>query len=340
MTRGTAGDTLSRRGFFGRSASALAALPMVASTHSGLSCEPAGRPLSPGSDAGTTPDITAQTDAAHHLAIDVEINGKGPFRFVVDTGADKSVIATDIAQALNLVPGDGILVEGIVRTVPAVTVGLERLSFRQFSRTELRVAVLPRAMLGADGYLGLDVIDGYLVTFDFARGVLRIEETNSNLAIFMDQPRLARVPMYGAAGHLRSINCNVDGIEATAFIDTGAEVSMGNTELLAALSRETPLSPKRAIVPLTGVTGGLITGELVPISNTKLASLRFYGGNVVIADLQIFGLWGLSKTPALLIGMNYLRTFSSVAIDYSRKEARFKLAEARDDRTAGGDNSA
>jgi hypothetical protein len=50
------------------------------------------------------------------------------------------------------------------------------------------------------------------------------------------------------------------------------------------------------------------------------------GCNIVIADLQIFRLWGLSDTPALLIGMNFLRQFSQVSIDYGRKELRFEMA--------------
>jgi hypothetical protein len=48
---------------------------------------------------------------------------------------------------------------------------------------------------------------------------------------------------------------------------------------------------------------------------------------LAIADLQIFELWGLTKTPALLIGMNYLRSFSRVSIDYGREEFRFEMAD-------------
>jgi hypothetical protein len=46
----------------------------------------------------------------------------------------------------------------------------------------------------------------------------------------------------------------------------------------------------------------------------------------VIADLQVFDIWGLSPKPALLIGMNYLRQFLIVSIDYGLKEIRFDLA--------------
>jgi hypothetical protein len=47
---------------------------------------------------------------------------------------------------------------------------------------------------------------------------------------------------------------------------------------------------------------------------------------VVVADFRIFDVWGLRQQPALLIGMNLLRQFSKVSIDYGRKELRFDLA--------------
>jgi hypothetical protein len=40
----------------------------------------------------------------------------------------------------------------------------------------------------------------------------------------------------------------------------------------------------------------------------------------------VFVIWGLSRKPALLIGMNYLRQFARVPIDYRIKEIRLDLA--------------
>jgi len=42
--------------------------------------------------------------------------------------------------------------------------------------------------------------------------------------------------------------------------------------------------------------------------------------------MQIFGIWRLTHEPALLVGMNFLRQFAQVSIDYGRKEIRFDLA--------------
>jgi len=44
-----------------------------------------------------------------------------------------------------------------------------------------------------------------------------------------------------------------------------------------------------------------------------------------------FDQWGISTKPAILIGMDYLRKFTSVTIDYRHKEITFELAKASPD---------
>ncbi|MGC9953159.1 MAG: aspartyl protease family protein [Rhizomicrobium sp.] len=270
--------------------------------------------------------IAADEDAANHLTINVTLNGKGPFRFVVDTGADRSVIAEDVAGLLGLLHQRQVMVEGVVRTIPAQTVRLGNISFGPVSRDNLDVPILPRGLLGADGYLGLDTIDGYRVTLDFKNRALEVSQPRHAQPYSWAPPDEVLVPVAGRFGHLRSISCKADGIRTTAFIDTGAEVSVGNAKLLEALMEVSPTYLKLETVPLTGVTGGVVQGHITTINRVHLNALILDTCNILIADLQIFDLWGLSGTPALLIGMNFLREFSQVSIDYGCKELRFELA--------------
>jgi predicted aspartyl protease len=270
--------------------------------------------------------IAAEKDAASHLTINVAINGEGPFRFVVDTGADRSVIADDVAGRLGLLHQRQVMVEGVVRTIPAQTVRLDNLSFGPVSLSNLYVPVLSRSLLNADGYLGLDAIDGYKVTLDFKNRALLVSQPRHQQFIGWRPPSETVVPVVGQFGHLRSLNCRADGVRTIAFIDTGAEVSVGNAKLLEALMEISPTYLKLETVPLTGVTGGVVQGHITTVNSVHLNALTFDGCNIVIADLQIFDLWGLNDTPALLIGMNFLRQFNRVSIDYGRKELRFNLA--------------
>jgi len=277
-------------------------------------------------DPAEAQKVAAGTDAASHLTIKVTIGGKGPFRFVVDTGADRSVIADDVAIALGLIAGPIVNVEGVVRTVSARTVTLSDIAFGGVSKEHLVIPVLPRAFLDADGYLGLDVIDGYRVTLDFRNNALMVERPRYQRLFGFPRPNEAVVPVYGRSGHLRATNTRIDGVSATTFIDSGAEVSVGNTKLFEALVDHDPSYMRQETVALSGVTGGTIIGRVSSINRIKLNALSIFETKIVICDLQIFQLWGLTDTPALLIGMNFLRAFNQVSIDYGRKELRFDLA--------------
>ena len=117
--------------------------------------------------------VSAANDPGGHLSIAVEINGRGPFRFVVDTGADTTVLADSTAMTLGLRSSGAAMLAGIVRTVRAEKVDVESISFGSTSRSALSLPVLPRSLLQADGYLGLD---GNRVILDFAQRQLIVTD--------------------------------------------------------------------------------------------------------------------------------------------------------------------
>ena len=309
----------SRRGFIGRGAAALAFAPWAAKAQSSGA-------LSADQAADDAEKIAAANDAARHLTIAATINGRGPVRFVVDTGADRTVIADDVAAAFGLAEGSQVMVEGVVRTVPAHTTHIGNLSFGPVTRNNLVVPVLPRATLNADGYLGLDAIDGYRVTLDFKNHALMVGAPARPHIFDWLAPTEARVKVDGPYGHLRALNCRIDGVHATAFIDTGAEVSIGNAKLFEALAATSPSYVKQDTVLLTGVTGGIIEGRTTTVEGIHIGSVELDGCTIAIANLQIFGIWGLADQPALLVGMNFLRSFAQVSVDYGRKEISFEMA--------------
>lgn len=312
---------LSRRVLIGSgAATALLGQPLMAQT---IAAPP------PGMSADETARIAAATDSAEHMTIPVMINGRGPFRFVVDTGADRSVLAEDVAVALGLVRGNEVTVQGVVRSLGTRVVPVAMMSFGTVVRQNLSLPLLPRAYMEADGYLGLDAIDGLRVTLDFESRALMISRGRVSSAYFMTRPTEAHVPLRGEMGHLRATNCRVDGVGAACFIDTGAEISVGNMRLFEAISQANPRYASLGDLPITGITGGAIMAKVMRIGNIKLHSVSFTDAGIGFADMQIFDVWGLSRTPALLIGMNFLRQFARVQIDYSLKEIRFDLASLR-----------
>jgi predicted aspartyl protease len=286
-------------------------------------------PSTPASDEAAD-KMAAVTDADQHLTVEVRIDGAGPFQFVVDTGADRTVISEEVAASLGLRRGRQVMLNGVVRSLAADTVLVSNFAVGSVVRKNLELPVLPLSLLQADGYLGLDTLDGLRVTFDFRNHVMEIGKAHSRFASSSSAFQLglndARVLAEGSSGHLRAVDCHADGVPASAFIDSGAEVSVGNTPLFDALLARHPTRLDLGTVKVIGITGGQVLGRLTMIDKIALQRLEFTHCALVIADLRVFDIWGLSNKPALLIGMNYLRQFASVTIDYGLKEIRFDLA--------------
>ncbi len=318
-------ERYSRRHLFGTGAAALAFAPELARAATGTLLNP-----SPPNLAMPKPveHIQGGTDAANRLTVESYINDKGPFRFVVDTGADRSVLSEDVANAIGLPNTADVIVQGISRALPARAVSIDSLRVGRVHLTGVPMPLLPRGWLDADGFLGLDVIDRQSVTFDFQNHRLTIDPSEHSTT-WMPMADQALVRVNGQDGRLTAVNCSVNGVKAYAFIDSGAEISIGNTQLFNELAKNGARYLSDDQVVLIGVTGGQALGRVAAIDQIKMGSIRFQNSAIVISDLPVFDIWGLDGKPAIFIGMNFLRQTSSVTIDYGRKEYRFKLAQVR-----------
>lgn len=322
--RGRAG---SRREFL-TLAAALAALgPLAARAQDAQSSSSA-------SSSGAAPEQTTEITSLRTrsdstlLAAEVKVNGR-PYRFIVDTGAERSVVSDTLVAELGLPKVGRANIQGVIRNLTSDMVAVKQLDYGTFSKQDMVMPVLPRMLLKADGFLGLDVINGTRVTFDFRHQELRIERSKSTFALLPIESQIVIIHAPGKAGRLRSNQCEVDGVHTTAFIDTGAEVSIGNRALQKALKPDT--HPELGPVILSGVTGGEAVGRLMPVKQIRIEELIFNDGDIVISNAPNFDDWGLQDKPAVLIGMDYMRQFASVAIDYRRREIRFELASAQPD---------
>src|SRR5689334_25111099 len=53
-----------------------------------------------------TEDVAFKNDVADRMTVPVKLSGSGPYRFLVDTGADRTAISRQLAGKLNLQAGD------------------------------------------------------------------------------------------------------------------------------------------------------------------------------------------------------------------------------------------
>src|SRR5690606_9071382 len=116
-----------------------------------------------------------RTDRLGRAVAPVTVNGRGPFRFIVDTGANRSVLAEDLAARLGLTPNGTDNVHSVhgVSAAPVVTV--ER---RQYGDVSLTAEALPMlsggVLAGEQGLLGVDGMGGRRLRMDFERNCIEI----------------------------------------------------------------------------------------------------------------------------------------------------------------------
>ncbi|MFN3535851.1 MAG: retroviral-like aspartic protease family protein [Brevundimonas sp.] len=257
------------------------------------------------------------------MAVPVHITGQGPFHFVIDTGATRTTLSRELAERLNLAPGPEVVVHGVVSAERTATVVVPRLDFASSRVPNMIAPVFPRVRLGVDGLLGVDVLGEYRLVFDMAGervSLLRSPRSAYVQHMDVDVSRLNRANVLRGHRHYEQLTVTdvaADGVDVTAFIDSGAQHSIGNMALFNSLAVQRPsLRDQVWETPIIGVTGQTTTGRLAYLRSLRLGSARVHELPVLFADLHAFDVWRLTETPALLMGADVLGMFRTVTMDY------------------------
>ena len=187
-------------------------------------------------------------------------------------------------------------------------------------RRKLTMSVLPQMNLGAQGVLGLDWLGEQGLTLDFARRQMFL---GSRLP--MTDSRTVTVPVRSQRSGLHLIDARVMGITTMAYLDTGSTMTIGNSALLEKAVKYKALMRDWADIEVRSVTGQTMQGRLAAFKRLQLGNLILTTVPVVFGPIHTFDYWGLSRHPALLIGVDVLNTFESVALDFTRGQVHFRL---------------
>ncbi|MDR3507146.1 MAG: aspartyl protease family protein [Caulobacteraceae bacterium] len=277
--------------------------------------------------------VNAARDAARRMSVEVRLNGQGPFTFVVDTGANVSVIAAETAAAIGLPPAGQAQVHGIAGAEATSTVKVDRLSVGQVTSRRLRLPVLPIAALGVQGLLGVDVLKDRRVVMDFQDSRLEIGPSGYDFTPSITgrigdadhDPDTVAVAARYRSGQLLIVDASVANIPVTAFLDSGSQNTVANLALRQRLlERQPELAATLANVELLSATGQTASGELCLLPGLRLGGVKMTGLSAVFADLHTFDIWGLKTKPAVLIGIDVLRHFNAVELDFGRRRVVFR----------------
>jgi hypothetical protein len=265
--------------------------------------------------------ISTVSDIYKRMTGPVRVAGGGPYPFVADTGANQSVISAELAKQLGLVIGDTQALNGVagVQMTPTTTA---KIQIGARPEREATLSVLPGDAIGGFGLLGLDQLDGGRVTLDFGRQELTIDGA-AGMSGSGDEVELQA---HRRDGQLTLVDADLAGIKLTAFIDSGAQDTIGNMALRQLAVTRYPLVPWRPI-PIVSVTGQTIDAVFADLPGLRFGGLSVPTWPVAFADLHTFRMWNLVDRPAILIGVDVLSRFESVCLDFRRDEVRLRLPQ-------------
>jgi len=255
------------------------------------------------------------------MTVQVRINDHGPYAFLVDTGANASVISSELAALLGLPAGRPVNLHGIagpemVNTVTAASVAVGRRA-----RKDLVLSVLPGRYIQAPGILGLDWLGAQGLVLDFSRDEMRL----GSIAPRTDDQTVS-VPVKATRSGLHLIEASVSGAATLAFLDTGSTTTVGNMALMQRAIHQKAVSTDWADIELQSLTGQSMTGRLAALKSVSLGKVNLRNLPVVFGPVHTFDYWGLSDRPAILIGIDVLNAFESVALDFTRGQVHFRLS--------------
>lgn len=269
--------------------------------------------------------LDASLDVDDRLTVEVEVNGQGPFAFVVDTGAGKSVLTPAIAQNLNLPAGPDILIHGISSAITSPTARIESLKAGEARLGAATLPVLPYERVGADGLLGVDILDRRNIVMDFKNRRLLIRRSRFFSELTRRADEIA-VPVDARFGRLTLTDARIAGARATAFIDSGGGISIGNLALRRAIAaRRRKASDLVKPARLLTAAGEVYLGEFRVVPSITLGALQLTNIPMAFADVHIFDVWSLNDRPAALLGADVLKLFARVELDFGADRVLFKL---------------
>jgi len=252
----------------------------------------------------------------------VMINGHGPFRLVLDTGASHSAVTSLVALALGIPMDESqpVTLHGVTGVASVPTIRVDSLTVGDLSVDAPVLPIVPDALGGAQGILGAEGLAGKRIFIDFRHDKIVITYSRNERSAhgFVD------VPFHALHGTLVVVMAMIGDVPTKAIIDTGGSSTIANIALRNALSRRIPHG-KGTPDQIIGATKDIQDGEIIAMPAIDFGSIRILDGGVTFADAYIFRQWKLEGEPAILIGMDALGLLDTLVIDYRRHELQMRM---------------
>lgn len=280
----------------------------------------AAEPYAPVDDPTTEVDEAAlERDRHERMTVPVTVDGAGPYRFLIDTGAQATVVTHEMVDDLALRRSGTAMLVAMGSSKRVETIELDELEFANRTVSGLIAPLLHAHHIGADGILGLDSLQDMRVLIDFRERRMLVADAaslggNSGYEIVVRaRPKL---------GQMIITDARVNGVKTSVIIDTGAQNTIASPALVAKLRGR-----RGEQVTSVDVLGTTLLSQSMMVRSLQMGDIVMTNVPVAITDSPIFEALGLEKKPALVLGIGNLRVFNRVAIDFPTRRILFDVPQ-------------
>ncbi len=291
--------------------------------------------IAPPALPAVTNTVTTGLDLAQRLTIPVMVNGQGPFDFVIDTGADRTVISAELAERLGLPEAGKARLHAMGGSANVNIVKIESVTFSNVNSRNVRAAALPMRHLGADGLLGIDSLKGQRIIMDFPAGTMRVEPSTAPEPKVTDG-ELIIVTARNRLGQLVMVDADAAGQPISVVVDTGAQNTVGNAKLRGLLTRGSR-EGKVTRVDMIDVLGQRTAADFTVVDRVRIGGVSMGNLAVSFAEAHPFRIFGLSRKPSMLLGIETLKAFRRVSVDFTTRKIKFLLPDTSQSPDPGRD---
>ncbi len=250
------------------------------------------------------------------MSVEVTVNGAGPFRFIVDSGATRTVVSRRLATLLGLPSAGTVTLHSVGGESQVDTVKIDSLMLSGLPAQPIVAPILEEEDLGAAGILGIDALANKKVVIDLDANRMTVEAAGRPHSSASSPDEIVVVARR-RFGQLVLADADAAGQRIYAVVDTGSSVTLGNLVLRDKLVRRKRLDART--IDIVDVAGHTIQGHYGRIDDIRLGPTHIQEIVIAFSDAHAFIRFGLADKPAMLLGMDILRGFRRVSIDFKNR---------------------
>lgn len=286
---------------------------------------PIAAPASPPTGVDTLADTLLLLGAAQNrMTVPVSIDTRGPWPFVIDTGAERTVVSRQLATSLGLAAGPTLRVVAMTGPSMVGSVIVPALGVSSLPQPTITAPALEAYNIGAAGILGIDTLQGHRIDIDFDRSAIHLLPSHRHYVAAGNHGDEIVVVARSRFGQLIVTDAHWRGTRISVVIDTGSNLTIGNVALQRLMEgRARRIGPTSAL----SVTGATLDAEAYLVDDLTIGGVAIDHMPIAFADAAPFHRFGLETTPALMLGMDTLRMFRRVRIDFANRAIEFLLPQ-------------